>query len=54
VFPLPAFTVAGETVLITGAGFTMVTVAVADSPVAATVTAVTVTAFGDGSTVGAV
>jgi hypothetical protein len=54
VFPLPAFTVAGEMLLITGAGFTRVTEAVAESAEFATLAAVTVTVLGDGSVAGAV
>jgi hypothetical protein len=54
VFPLPALTVAGAMVLTTGAGFTMVTVAAADCAGSATLAAVTVTVFDDGSVVGAV
>jgi hypothetical protein len=54
VFPLPAFTVAGEMELTTGAGFTMVTDAPADCPGCATLAAVTVTVFGDGGIPGAV
>jgi hypothetical protein len=47
-------TVAGETVLTTGAGFTMVTVAVADRVGSVTLTAVKVTVFGTGGAAGAV
>jgi hypothetical protein len=51
VFPLPWLTVAGEMVLTTGAGFTMVTDACADCPELA---AVTVTVFDEGGIPGAV
>ena len=51
VFPLPSLTVAGEMVLTTGAGFTMVTDAPADCPELA---AVTVTVFDEGGIPGAV
>jgi hypothetical protein len=54
VFPLPAFTVAGEMLLTTGAGFMMLTVAVAESAAFATLAAVTVTVLGNGSIAGAV
>jgi hypothetical protein len=54
VFPLPALSVAGEMVLTTGAGFTMVTVAAADCVGSARLAAFTVTVFDDGSMVGAV
>jgi len=51
VLPLPSFTVAGEMLLTTGAGFTMVTEAPADCPPLA---AVTVTTFVEGGIPGAV
>jgi hypothetical protein len=54
VFPLPALTVAGEMELTTGAGFTMVTDAVADCVGSATLAAVTVTVFDEGTIPGAV
>jgi hypothetical protein len=54
VFPLPALMAAGEMLLTTGAGFTMVSDAAADCAGSATLAAVTVTVFGDGTTPGAV
>jgi hypothetical protein len=54
VFPLPAFTVAGEIALTTGPGFTRVTEADADCVASATLVAVTVTVLGEGSVLGAV
>jgi hypothetical protein len=51
VFPLPSLTEAGEMLLTTGAGFTMVTEAPADCPPLA---AVTVTVFVEGGIPGAV
>ena len=54
VFPLPSLTVAGEMVLTTGAGFTMVTDACADCPGCATLAAATVTVFDEGGIPGAV
>jgi hypothetical protein len=54
VFPLPALRVAGEMVLTTGAGFTMVADAVADRVGSVTLVACIVTTFGTGGTAGAV
>jgi hypothetical protein len=54
VFPLPSLTAAGEMELTTGAGFTMVTDAVADCVGCATLAAVTVTVFDEGGIPGAV
>jgi hypothetical protein len=54
VFPLPAFTVAGEMLLTTGAGFTMLTDPVPDRVGSVTLAAWMSTTFGTGGTAGAV